>query len=127
MRALGHLFIFAMLVGFSSSAHAAKKEKPTPATTEEAKGAAAPAPNACGCFKQTDGLCRCVKKSKCGCPDECEPAGCEEKRQKEFDKESQAEIKKQRESQDKQDTALSKRRDEQEAKEDEDRSKKKRK
>jgi len=51
-------------------------------------------PNACGCYQNTAGACICGRPSKCGCPDECEPKGCEEKRQKELDKEIQAETKK---------------------------------
>jgi hypothetical protein len=51
-------------------------------------------PNACGCYQKFDGSCVCGRGSKCGCPEECEPKGCEEKRQKEMDKEIQAETKK---------------------------------
>ena len=50
--------------------------------------------NACGCYQKLDGSCVCGRPSKCGCPGECEPKGCEEKRQKEIDKEIQAETKK---------------------------------
>ncbi len=50
--------------------------------------------NACGCYQSTAGACTCTRPSKCGCPGECEPKGCEEKRQKELDKEIQAETKK---------------------------------
>jgi hypothetical protein len=60
------------------------------------KKAAAPAHevNACGCYKDTAGACFCGKKGKCACPGDCEPKGCEVKRQKEFDKEVAAEKKK---------------------------------
>jgi hypothetical protein len=51
-------------------------------------------PNACGCYQNTAGVCICGRPSKCGCPEECEPKGCAEKRQKELDKEIQAETKK---------------------------------
>jgi len=51
-------------------------------------------PNACGCYQKSDGSCVCGHGSKCGCPEECEPKGCEEKRQKEMDKEIQAETRK---------------------------------
>jgi hypothetical protein len=50
--------------------------------------------NACGCRQTGQGLCVCEKKSKCGCPGECEPKGCEEKRAKQLEKEIQAETKK---------------------------------
>ena len=51
-------------------------------------------PNACGCYQNVAGVCICGRPSKCGCPEECEPKGCAEKRQKELDKEIQAETKK---------------------------------
>ena len=49
--------------------------------------------NACGCYKADDGSCYCDKKAKCGCPGECEPKGCEEKRDKEIQKEINEETK----------------------------------
>lgn len=49
--------------------------------------------NKCGCYK--DGAsCYCDKKAKCGCPGECEPKGCEEQRERELQKEIDAETKK---------------------------------
>jgi hypothetical protein len=49
--------------------------------------------NKCGCYK--DGAtCYCDKKAKCGCPGECEPKGCEEKRERDLQKEIEAETKK---------------------------------
>ena len=54
---------------------------------------AAPARNECGCYK--DGAtCFCDKKAKCGCPGDCEPKGCEAQRDKELQKEIDAETKK---------------------------------
>jgi hypothetical protein len=54
---------------------------------------AAPPRNNCGCYK--DGAtCFCEKKAKCGCPGDCEPKGCEEQRDKELQKEIDAETKK---------------------------------
>ena len=50
--------------------------------------------NACGCYRDDTGACKCEKKSKCGCPEECEPVGCEEKRQKQADREAEAALKK---------------------------------
>src|SRR5262245_47266150 len=60
---------------------------------------AAPALNACGCREGAPGQCICEKKSHCGCPGECEPKGCEEKRAKQLEKEIQAETKKAEEAQ----------------------------
>jgi len=61
-----------------------------------ATASAAPegSPNACGCYSDGTGACYCGKKTKCGCPGECEPKGCEEKRQKQLEKEIAAETKK---------------------------------
>ncbi len=56
--------------------------------------AAAPARNKCGCYKDTAGTCFCDKKAKCGCPGDCEPKGCEAQRDKELQKEIDAETKK---------------------------------
>ena len=54
---------------------------------------AAPPRNNCGCYK--DGAtCFCDKKAKCGCPGDCEPKGCEEQRDKELQKEIDAETRK---------------------------------
>ena len=50
--------------------------------------------NACGCRKDSAGLCYCDRKAKCGCPGECEPKGCEEKRDKQLEKEIELETKK---------------------------------
>ena len=54
--------------------------------------------NACGCRQGSSGACYCEKKSHCGCPGECEPKGCEEKRAKQLDKEVQEETRKAEES-----------------------------
>jgi hypothetical protein len=54
--------------------------------------------NACGCRQGSSGACYCEKKSHCGCPGECEPKGCEEKRAKQMEKEVQAETRKAEES-----------------------------
>ena len=55
--------------------------------------------NACGCREGAPGQCICEKKSRCGCPGECEPKGCEEKRAKQLEKEIQAETRKAEEAQ----------------------------
>jgi hypothetical protein len=49
--------------------------------------------NSCGCYQEPNGACKCMRKSKCGCPNECEPVGCEAKRSKQADKEAAAELK----------------------------------
>jgi hypothetical protein len=54
--------------------------------------AAAQTLNECGCYQEPDGTCKCTRKSKCGCPNECEPVGCEAKRAKQADKEAAAEL-----------------------------------
>jgi hypothetical protein len=56
--------------------------------------AAAAEKNKCGCYRnEGSGACYCDKKAKCGCPGECEPKGCEEQREKELQKEIDAETK----------------------------------
>jgi hypothetical protein len=49
--------------------------------------------NKCGCYKDDAGGCFCDKKAKCGCPGDCEPKGCEQARDKEIQKEIEAETK----------------------------------
>jgi len=49
--------------------------------------------NACGCYR-TGEACMCTNKNaRCECPGDCEPVGCDEKRQKEMDREVAAEVK----------------------------------
>jgi hypothetical protein len=50
--------------------------------------------NNCGCYKDDAGVCYCDKKAKCGCPGDCEPKGCDEAREKQIQKEIEAETKK---------------------------------
>jgi hypothetical protein len=58
-------------------------------------GRAAAAPNKCGCtLNESNNSCSCSKGAKCGCPGECEPKGCEEKREAQRKKEIDAETKK---------------------------------
>jgi hypothetical protein len=61
---------------------------------------AAPAPavaqemNACGCYRDDQGNCKCTnKRGKCACPGDCEPVGCEAKRLKDADREAAAALK----------------------------------
>jgi hypothetical protein len=57
--------------------------------------AAAPEKNKCGCYRNdSNNTCTCSKGAKCGCPGECEPKGCEEKREAQIKKEIAAETKK---------------------------------
>jgi hypothetical protein len=50
--------------------------------------------NKCGCYKDGSGVCFCDKKAKCGCPGDCEPKGCDAAREKQIQKEIEAETKK---------------------------------
>ena len=59
---------------------------PAPAAADEPM-------NACGCYRDSAGVCKCTRKSKCGCPEECEPMGCEAKRQREADRAAEAALK----------------------------------
>ena len=65
------------------------------ATTAARAGDPSEAVNACGCRKEaSSGACYCDRKAKCGCPGECEPKGCDEKRAKQLEKEVEIETKK---------------------------------
>jgi hypothetical protein len=58
-------------------------------------GIATAAPNNCGCTRnESNNTCSCSKSAKCGCPGDCEPKGCEEKREAQMKKEIDAETKK---------------------------------
>jgi len=53
------------------------------------------AKNKCGCeLNESNNTCSCSKGAKCGCPGQCEPKGCEEKRAAQMKKEVDAETKK---------------------------------
>ena len=93
------------LVGLSfagGTASAAKRAKPpkdgTAAPDENTPAPRGGAPagvqlNACGCYRRGE-TCVCTNKNaKCACPEDCEPIGCEEKRQKELDREMAVEVK----------------------------------
>ncbi len=80
------LLLVAGVLGLSAPVGAAGKA--------EEKGPGGEKLNACGCYRDNAGNCRCTKKkAKCVCSGDCEPIGCEEKRQKEMEKEAQAELK----------------------------------
>ena len=58
-------------------------------------GSAGAAANKCGCtLNESNNSCSCSKGAKCGCPGECEPKGCEEKREAQRKKEIDVETKK---------------------------------
>jgi hypothetical protein len=50
--------------------------------------------NKCGCYRDSAGTCFCDKKAKCGCEGDCEPKGCEAAREKQIQREIDAETKK---------------------------------
>lgn len=80
---LAILVVASMTTGATRAANAAD------VTSEGAPGEV----NACGCYRDDAGACRCQKKGKCACPGECEPVGCDAKREKEAAKAADAEIK----------------------------------
>jgi len=93
----GVLIIFAagwLGVGVSSGTIALAKPAAKQRKAESSSATSANPVNACGCYSNAQGACFCAKKGKCGCPGECEPKGCEEKRQKEIEREVTAETKK---------------------------------
>jgi hypothetical protein len=51
--------------------------------------------NACGCYHDETGACKCTnKKAKCACPGDCEPVSCEARREKEAARQADAALKK---------------------------------
>jgi hypothetical protein len=119
MRVLSLLVVMtSMLYLPAAEVHAAAKKKKETAEAQPQKEAGSPELNACGCYQLGDGSCKCVKKSKCGCAGECEPAGCEEKRRKEQEREAQEEVKRQQDTEKKRNAEMAKKRDEQERNED---------
>jgi hypothetical protein len=62
-------------------------------SVDQGMAAASEPMNACGCYRDDQGTCKCTRKSKCGCPEECEPMGCEARRQQEADKAATAALK----------------------------------
>lgn len=113
----GVLLAGVLLAGapLAASAFAADKA-PVPAA---ASSTATPAQNKCGCYEDSAGACHCAKKNRCGCPGECEPAGCEQKRQKQHDKETAEELKRQQSEDKKRNAELTKKREELDRKDDE--------
>jgi hypothetical protein len=57
-------------------------------------GARADDVNRCGCRQDSSGACTCERTARCGCPGECEPRGCEEARERAFQRELAIETKK---------------------------------
>ena len=86
MRHSFRVWLVFATVSVGGSAHAKNVDKKAAAPAHEV--------NACGCYKDTAGACFCGKKGKCACPGDCEPKGCEAKREKEIQKEVAAETKK---------------------------------
>jgi|SRR5882757_2932307 len=51
--------------------------------------------NACGCYHDETGACKCTdKKAKCACPGDCEPVACGVRREKEAARDADATLKK---------------------------------
>ena len=80
--AIGLTFALAGAAGATN----AKKTKP-PSQDSAAPAPPGATPNACGCYRKGNGCVCTSKKGKCECPGECEPIGCEEKRNKEMERE----------------------------------------
>jgi hypothetical protein len=103
--AIGLMVVAGLVVGAGHGADAArakatkgsdkggKKEKAESAPPGKVGVPAGITLNACGCYR-SGSSCVCTNKNaKCDCPEDCEPIGCEAKRQKELDREVAAEMK----------------------------------
>jgi hypothetical protein len=109
------LTFFALACGVSLGVAAGARAGASTSNKPAASAAAAesnPAANKCGCYADDAGVCHCSKKNQCGCPGECEPAGCEEKRQKQFAKEAEEELKRQQQEDKKRNAELAKKQEE---------------
>jgi hypothetical protein len=83
-----------MTSGGAVSVAKEKPKRPAAASADKSAAPAGPPVNACGCYKNDRGGCICTdKKGKCECPGECEPVGCDLKREKEMEREMAAEVK----------------------------------
>jgi hypothetical protein len=117
MREARRLFVIAIACAIVAAATGTfaqeKKGKPpkdkSPATAGSEKASHEP-PNACGCYRGPKGCVCTDKKAKCDCPGECEPVGCDKRREQDLEKEMAAEVKRAQEDE-------KRRRDEQEARE----------
>ena len=107
LRAVVVSMAVSMVVAWPGVTEAAKKKAATPPPA-----AAHNKPNACGCYKDPGGACMCGKKGKCGCPGDCEPRGCEEKRAKDMEREIKAETKRAQEADKRQKASSAKHKDE---------------
>jgi hypothetical protein len=84
-------FISFGLGGATAVAKTSKKDKTGAASSSKAPPGVTL--NACGCYRNGE-ACMCTNKNaRCECPGDCEPVGCDEKRQKEMDREVAAEVK----------------------------------
>jgi hypothetical protein len=89
---IGRLIVAALVMAWPA-AGAIGKEAKNKAPAAKSAAPAGVTLNACGCYRKGN-ACVCTdKKAKCECPEDCEPVGCDEKRQKEMDREMAAEIK----------------------------------
>ena len=102
-----------LLAGPTGAQPTARKKEAPPAAS---KAEATPPLNTCGCYEDSSGICHCARKSRCGCPGECEPNGCEDKRRKDLEKESQEEVKRQQDDDKKRNAELAKKRDDEDRK-----------
>lgn len=96
---LGMVLVVGLAIGASAGAATRKEAKPEAAETKGPDGGKV---NKCGCYLDSSNACLCLKKAVCGCPGECEPRGCEEKRAKEIEREMEEEVKRAREAEKKQ-------------------------
>jgi len=105
---LSAISVFGLVTFLALPSHAKGKESNVEAEPPEA----ATANNACGCYRDKEDKCHCIKvrkaKLKCDCENDCEPPECTAKRQhdeekaaadalkkiKEKDKKAQADAKK---------------------------------
>ena len=79
--------LFALAVAAGAATAAKDKDKGKGGSDKPSAAPPGVTLNACGCYQKGNGCVCTNKKAKCECPGECEPVGCDEKRNKEMEKE----------------------------------------
>jgi hypothetical protein len=96
---LSIISVFGLVTLFSPPTEAKSKKADT--QVEAAPAEAATENNACGCYRDKDDKCHCIKMSKaklkCQCENDCEPPECAAKRQHDEEKAAELALKKAKE------------------------------
>ncbi len=96
---LSIISVFGLVTFFAPPTEAKSKKADSQVEAEPAE--AATENNACGCYRDKDDKCHCIKvskeKLKCQCENDCEPPACTAKRQHDEEKAAELALKKAKE------------------------------